>query len=54
MSESKLSLWDPAEHLETEEDVAAYLEAAFEDGDARVIATALGDVQRVRRKINIA
>jgi len=25
--------WDAAEHLETKEDIAAYLEAALEDGD---------------------
>ena len=25
--------WDPAEHLETEEDMAAYLSAALEEGD---------------------
>jgi DNA-binding phage protein len=26
--------WDAAEHLEIEEDMAAYLDAALDDGDA--------------------
>lgn len=38
--------WDPVEYLETPDDVIAYLEAAFEDGDPRVIAVAVGDVAR--------
>ena len=42
----KTTLWDPAEHLESPESVAAYLEAAFEDGDPSLIAAALGDVAR--------
>ena len=38
--------WDPAEHLETEAQRLAYLEAALEDGDAAVVAAALGDIAR--------
>jgi probable addiction module antidote protein len=38
--------WDAAEHLETEEDVAAYLEAALEEGDPALVAAALGDIAR--------
>lgn len=38
--------WDILDHLKTPEDRAAYLEAAFEDGDPAVIAHALGDVAR--------
>jgi probable addiction module antidote protein len=40
----KTSVWDPAEHRETEEDIAAYLDAAFEEGDPSLIAAALGAV----------
>jgi len=40
--------WDAAEHLETPEDMAAYLEAALEDGDASLIAAALGDIARAK------
>jgi probable addiction module antidote protein len=42
----KTRAWDAAENLETEEDVAAYLEAALEDGDPELIGAALGDVVR--------
>ena len=38
--------WDPVEYLETTDDVIVYLESAFEDGDPRVIAAAVGDVAR--------
>lgn len=40
--------WDAADHLRTEQDIVAYLEAAFEEGDSRLIAAALGDVARFR------
>ncbi|MDR3325434.1 MAG: hypothetical protein LBS82_05580 [Spirochaetaceae bacterium] len=40
--------WDAAEHLRDEADISAYLEAVFEDGDPRVIASALNDVARAR------
>ena len=32
MSKIRTREWDPAEHLETEEDMAAYLNAALEEG----------------------
>lgn len=40
--------WDAFEYLETEEDMAAYLNAALEDGDTSVIAAALGDIARAK------
>ncbi|MEY8405493.1 addiction module antidote protein [Adlercreutzia muris] len=40
--------WDASVHLETEEGMAAYLNAALEDGDTSVIAAALGDIARAR------
>ncbi len=40
--------WDAPEYLETEEDMAAYLNAALEDGDTSVIAAALGDIARAK------
>jgi probable addiction module antidote protein len=46
--------WDPAEHLETEEDMAAYLDAALEDGDVSVIMAALGDIARAKGMAQIA
>jgi len=46
--------WDAAEHLETEEDMAAYLEAALEEGDASLVAAALGDIARAKGMTEIA
>jgi probable addiction module antidote protein len=42
------------DYLETDEDVAAYLEAAFEDGDPGLICAALGDVARSKGMTDIA
>jgi len=46
--------WDAAEHLETQEDIAAYLEAAFEDGDPGLVVAALGDIARAKGMSQIA
>ncbi len=42
--------WDSAEYLQTEEQIAAYLDACFEEAgdDAAFIAKALGNVARAR------
>ena len=50
----ELKEWDSAEVLETKEDVAAYLEAAFEDGDPTLIAYALGAVARSEGMTEVA
>jgi probable addiction module antidote protein len=42
----KTTLWDPSEYLDSPESIAAYLKAAFEDGDPALITTALGDIAR--------
>lgn len=42
----KVFPFDPARHLNTEEDILYYLEAAMEGNDAKHIASALGDVAR--------
>ncbi|RYE82124.1 MAG: putative addiction module antidote protein [Hyphomicrobiales bacterium] len=46
--------YDSAEFLKAPEDVAAYLEAAFEDGDAAVITHALGVVARAEGMSEVA
>jgi probable addiction module antidote protein len=46
--------WHAAEHLTAEEDMAAYLEAALEDGDPALIAAALGDIARAKGMSEIA
>ena len=54
MARIKTRPWDAAEHLETEEDMAAYLEAALEDGEPTLVAVALGDIARAKGMSQIA
>lgn len=42
------------EHLETEEDITAYLEAVIDDGDPALVSAALGDIARARGMTEIA
>ena len=46
--------WDSAELLNSPEEVAAYIEAAFEDGDPAVITHALGVVARAKGMSQVA
>ena len=50
MTKTATSRYDVAEHLPTREDMAAYLEASITeaDGDAAVVARALGDIARAQ------
>jgi probable addiction module antidote protein len=52
----KLSKWDSARHLKTEEDVALYFEACLEEAgdDAAFIAKALGTIARARGMAQLA
>jgi len=50
----KTKPWDAAEHLTTEAEMAAYLEAALDDGDPDLIAAALGDIARAKGMSQIA
>lgn len=50
----KLHPFDPAEHLQTEEEILYYLEAAMEGNDPKHIAGALGDVARSKGMTEIA
>ena len=54
MAKTKTRPWDPAEHLETEDDMAAYLNVALEDGDLSLIMATLGDIARSRRMAVVA
>lgn len=56
MTALKLTKWDTAEHLQTEEDIALYLDACFEEAgdDAAFIAKALGEVARARGMTQLA
>lgn len=46
--------WDSADYLESREDVAAYLEAVFEENDPALIAHALGVAARAKGMTAIA
>lgn len=52
----KFTKWDPAEHLKTEEDMAAYLDACIEEAgdDPTFITAALGDIARARGMSQLA
>jgi probable addiction module antidote protein len=50
----KVYPFDPAEHLQTEDDILYFLEAAMEGNDPKHIASALGDVARSKGMSDIA
>lgn len=50
----KTTPWDPAKHLGSSKAIAAYLQAAFEDGDPALVAAALGDVARAMGMTELA
>ena len=54
MARTRTRKWDAAEHLKTEGDMAAYLGAALEEGDATLVAAALGDIARARGMGDVA
>jgi len=54
VARTKTRKWDAAEHLKTDAERAAYLEAALEDGDPSLVAAALGDIARARGMSGIA
>ena len=54
MAKTRTRPWDAAEYLETDEDMAAYLEAALQEGDAALVAAALGDIARAKGITQIA
>ena len=56
MPKTKTTRFDLSEHLRTPEEMAAYLEACFEeaDGDAAFIAKALGDIARAKGMSQVA
>ena len=54
MAKTRTRAWDPAEHLQSKADMAAYLEAALEEGDPALAAAALGDIARAKGMADIA
>ena len=54
MKPVKTTVWDPAKCLETDEQIAIYLEDIFKSGDPDLIVAAIGDVARARGMSKIA
>ena len=54
MKKITTSLWDASDHLKTNEDIIAYLEAALEDGDPALISEVLGDIARAKGMTQIS
>lgn len=56
MRKTKTTRYNVADHLRNTKDMAAYLEASIEeaDGDASIIAKALGDIARARGMAQVA
>lgn len=48
MAPTKTVPWDTAEHLQTEPDMAAHLEATLQDDDPAFMAAAPGDIARAK------
>jgi probable addiction module antidote protein len=53
-SKTKTIPWDSAAYLKTDQDIADYLEAVFEDGDPALISHALGVIARAKGMAQIA
>ncbi|MHB1620782.1 MAG: addiction module antidote protein [Sulfuricella sp.] len=52
----KFSRWDVVDYLDTDEDMALYLDACIEEdpGDGSLIRSALGDIARARGMTQLA
>jgi probable addiction module antidote protein len=47
-------VWDAAEHLDSDEDIAAYLDTALEEGDPAPVVAVLGDIACTRGMTQLA
>lgn len=54
MANTETFPWDSAAHLQTEEDMALYLEACLEENDPALITHALGVIARAQGMARIA
>lgn len=54
MSKVKVSRFDVSEHLDSEEMIAAYLNAALEEGDSDLLMAAIADVAKARGIAKVA
>ncbi len=49
-----VSVWAASDYLKTEADMAAYLNAAVEEGDPALLQAALGDIAKARGMSGVA
>ena len=54
MARTRTFKWDPAQHLKSDADIVAYLEAALEEGDPALVAVVLGNIARAKGMSEIA
>ena len=54
MGKVKTTVWDMAEHINTKEDITAYLEAALEENDTALLLSVIGDIARSKGMAQIA
>ena len=54
MGKAKTEAWESSKYINTREDMAAYLEAALDDGDPQIIAGVLGDIARSKGMTELA
>lgn len=54
MSKIKIRPFDASNYLKNEADIAAYLQAAIEDGDPALLAAALGDIAKAHGMTQLA
>ena len=54
MGRTKTYPWDPAEHLDSEEERVAYLDAALEEDDPLLVAAVLDDIARSKGMQQVA
>ena len=52
MGKLKTLPWDPAQHIETEEDMALSLSVALEDDDPRLLLATLNDIARAKQSLD--
>ncbi len=54
MAKTETQPWDVTRYLDSDEAVAAYLDAALEEDDPSLLAAALGDIARAKGMTQIA
>ena len=50
----KTTKWDMSQHIETKEDVLAYLDAALEETDTELLLSVISDISRSKGMTQIA